>query len=137
MIRITPTLSLNDDEVSFTFVRGGGPGGQNVNKLATTAQLRFDVANSPSLSEAVKRRLVRLAGSRMTTEGELLIDAHRHRTQQMNRDDALERLVELIARAATPPRPRKKTRPTKGSKLRRLDSKRQRSELKRGRQSPE
>ncbi|MEX0776402.1 MAG: alternative ribosome rescue aminoacyl-tRNA hydrolase ArfB [Phycisphaeraceae bacterium] len=130
MIRVTPTISLNDDEVRIDFVRSSGPGGQNVNKLSTAAQLRFDVVQSPSLSASVKRRLIALAGSRMTQAGELVIDARRSRSQTANRDDAIARLVELIARAAVPPKPRRKTKPTRGSRLRRLESKKQRGQAK-------
>ncbi len=130
-MRVTPEISIDDDELTIEFVRSSGPGGQNVNKVSTAAQLRFDVWTSRSLPDAVKPRLVALAGSRMTIAGVLIIDARRHRTQARNRQDALDRLAELIRQAAHVPRPRRKTRPTAGSRLRRLESKRRRAETKR------
>jgi len=133
MIRVTPTIALGDDELVFRFVRASGPGGQNVNKVATAVELRFDLAASPSLTEAVKARLARLAGRRLSGDGVLQIDARRHRTQEANRRDAVERLLELIRKAAVPPRPRRPTKPTLGSKVRRLDSKRRRATVKRTR----
>ena len=116
MIRINDTISIDDGEISESFIRSSGPGGQNVNKLATAVQLRFDVRHSPSLSHEVRARLERLAGKRLTRDGILVITAQRHRTQERNRDDALERLVELIRAAAVRPTPRRPTRPTLGSK---------------------
>ena len=133
MIRITRTISIDESEITETFVRSSGPGGQNVNKVATAVQLRFDVAHSPSLPEDVRERLTRLAGRRMTEDGELVIDARRYRTQARNREDALDRLIGLIKRAAVRPRKRRPTKPSASSKQRRLDSKRQRSETKRRR----
>ena len=133
MIEITASLSLDEAEVRFEAIRASGPGGQHVNKVATAVQLRFDVAGSPSLPEDVRERLLRIAGRRVTAEGELILEARRHRSQERNRRDALERLVALIARAAEPPKPRKKTRPTKASKARRLDEKSRRSSIKKGR----
>ena len=130
-ITITPALSLEPAEIATSFIRASGPGGQNVNKVATAAQLRFDLRNSPSLSEPVKARAVRLAGSRLTQAGEIVITADRHRTQALNRDDALARLVALLAEAAVPPKPRRKTKPTLGSKLRRLEGKVERGGIKR------
>ena len=133
MIPITPTLSIDESELAESFVRASGPGGQNVNKVASAVQLRFDVRHSPSLPEDVRHRLMRLAGHRLTLEGVLVITAQQHRTQEANRRDALDRLVELIRRAAVPPVPRKPTKPTAASRRRRLDTKRRRSALKRTR----
>ncbi len=131
MIRITPYIIIQDREIKETFVRASGPGGQNVNKVSTAVQLRFDVLGSPSLPEDVKQRLVRLAGKRMTEVGVLVIDARRFRTQERNRQDARDRLAELVRAAARKPRIRKPTRPTAAAKERRMDAKRQRSEIKR------
>jgi len=117
-------------DLSMRAVRSSGPGGQNVNKLATAVQLRFDVRYSPSLSHEVRARLERLAGKRLTRDGVLVITAQRHRTQERNRDDALERLVELIRAAAVRPTPRRPTRPTLGSKVRRLEGKKRRAGVK-------
>jgi ribosome-associated protein len=130
-ITITPTLSLDAAEVAITYIRASGPGGQNVNKVASAAQLRFDLMGSPSLPGPVKARAAGLAGSRLTQAGEIVITADRHRTQSLNRDDAIARLVELLAAAAVPPKPRRKTRPTLGSKLRRLEGKLKRGGVKR------
>ncbi len=126
-IRITPNISIADDEVTFEFVRSPGPGGQNVNKVSTTAQLRFDVGASESLSDEVKQRLRTLAGRRMTADGVLVIQARRYRSQARNRDDALDRFVDLVRRAAARPKVRRKTKPTAASKQRRLETKRRRS----------
>lgn len=133
MIRITPQLAIDEREIGLQFIRASGPGGQNVNKVSSAVQLRFDVAQSPSLTEEVRARLKLLAGSRLTTEGELVIEAKRFRTQERNRQDAIARLVELIRRATEKPKPRVATRPTLASKKRRLESKKQRAEVKRGR----
>ena len=134
-IRITASIALAEDELDETFVRAPGPGGQNVNKLATAVQLRFDVARSPSLPEDVRARLVRLAGRRVTGEGVLVIEAHRFRTQNRNREDARARLFELIRAASVAPKVRRNTRPTAASRERRLQEKRARGEVKRGRRS--
>ncbi len=133
MIRITPYLALDEGEIKLQFIRASGPGGQNVNKVSSAVQLRFDAAHSPSLPEEVRARLMRLAGSRLTNEGEVVIEAKRFRTQERNRQDAIDRLVELIRRATEKPRPRVATRPTLASKKRRLEAKKQRGEVKRGR----
>ena len=135
MIRVTDTITLDEAELEESFVRASGPGGQNVNKLSTAVQLRFDVRRSPSLPNDVAIRLMKAAGSRLTLDGVIVITAQRHRTQERNRADARERLVELIREAATPPKPRRATKPTKASKLRRLESKKRRSGVKNLRQS--
>ena len=131
MIHITRTIEIDESEIQEYFIRASGPGGQNVNKVATTVQLRFDVANSRSLPEEVRKRLISLAGNRITEDGILIIDARRFRTQGRNREDATERLVELIRNAAQRPKIRRKTRPTLASKMRRLKSKRHDAESKR------
>ncbi len=130
MISITPTLNLDENEIEYEFVRAGGPGGQNVNKVATAVQLRFDVAGSPSLPDEVRARLRRLAGKRLTAEGVLIIEAQRFRSQERNREDALDRLVALIRRATEKPKSRRPTRPTAASRQERLESKRRHSRLK-------
>jgi ribosome-associated protein len=132
-LRITPGIEIDESEIEERFVQSSGPGGQNVNKVATAVQLRFDVAASPSLSQALKAKIATLAGRRMTAEGVLILDARRFRSQERNRADARERLAELIRRAATPVAKRIPTRPTLASKTRRLEGKKRRSETKRGR----
>ena len=133
MIPVTPWLSIDEAELSESFIRASGPGGQNVNKVETAVQLRFDVRNSPSLPDYVKEKLERLAGKRMTNEGVLIITAQRFRTQERNREDAVARLVELVRQATERPKPRRPTRPTLASKKRRLESKGRRAEIKKGR----
>jgi ribosome-associated protein len=130
MIQVTAGIAIDERELDERFVRAPGPGGQNVNKVATAVELRFDVAGSPALPEAVRLRLMRLAGRRLSAEGILTIDAHRFRTQERNRRDAVARLVALVQRAAVEPKPRKPTRPTRASKERRLESKAQRAHTK-------
>jgi ribosome-associated protein len=133
MIRVTDSLSIREEDIAESFIRGSGPGGQNVNKVATAVQLRFDLVGSPTLPDGVKDRLARLAGRRLTAEGILVITAQRHRTQEANRIDARERLLELIRRAAEIPKPRRPTRPTLASKRRRLEAKSRRGDIKRAR----
>jgi ribosome-associated protein len=135
MIPITPHISIEEREIDESFVRASGPGGQNVNKLSTAVQLRFDVRNSPSLPGDVRDRLTRLAGSRMTNDGVIVIIAQRHRTQVRNREDALDRLVELIRQAAVRPVKRRPTRPTKASRERRIEGKKRRGGIKNLRRS--
>jgi ribosome-associated protein len=135
MIHITPSLAIDEDEIQEDFIRTSGPGGQNVNKVATGVQLRFNVMDSPSLPEEVRNRLIRLAGRKITKDGILIIDARRFRTQEQNRRDALDRLIKLIRKASEEPRPRRKTKPSLASKERRLEIKRRRSETKRLRRS--
>ena len=130
MIPITPSLAIDEKEIAFDFIRSSGPGGQNVNKVATAVQLRFDVKQSPRLTEDVRKRLASLAGRRITNEGVLVIEAKRFRTREQNRQDALDRLVALIRKAAQKPKPRKKTKPTRASKERLLAAKRHRSRIK-------
>ncbi len=130
MLKITPEIAVSDDEIVLQFVRSSGPGGQHVNKVATAVQLRFDVARSPSLPDEVRTRLRSIAGRRLTEGGILVIDARRFRTQERNRQDAIERLVTLIRRAAQRPKPRKKTRPSAGARQRRLEEKRRRGDTK-------
>ena len=137
MIKINSALSLQSNEVAFDFIRASGPGGQNVNKVPTAVQLRFNVRNSPSLSEAVKDRLIRIAGKRVSSEGILIIDARRHRSQSKNREDALNRLKELIIKSLTLPKPRRKTKPTFASKEKRLRDKKARSRIKESRKPPD
>jgi ribosome-associated protein len=135
MIRITAKISIDEREIAESFVRASGPGGQNVNKLSTAVQLRFDVRHSPSLPPDVAERLERLAGSRLTRDGVLVIIAQRHRTQGRNREDALDRLIDLIRRASTPPVKRRPTKPTKASRERRIEGKKRRADVKKSRRA--
>jgi ribosome-associated protein len=130
MIEINSRISIGDDEIAMEFIRASGPGGQNVNKVSSAVQLRFDAGRSPSLPEDVRSRLMRLAGSRLTRDGIIVINAQDHRTQARNRAEALDRLVELIRRAAVAPRLRRATKPTKASRERRIETKKRRAGLK-------
>jgi ribosome-associated protein len=131
MIEITPSVQIGDEEIELVFIRSPGPGGQNVNKVSSAVQLRFNVQGSASIPLDLKQRLIKLAGRRLTSEGVLIIEARQYRSQERNRQAALERLVRLIQQACEPPKPRHKTKPTRASTLRRLESKRKRGEIKR------
>ena len=130
MIRVTARLSIEENELEESFIRASGPGGQNVNKVSSAVQLRFDVRRSPSLPDAVRARLEKLAGSRLTLDGVLILTAQAHRSQERNRQDARDRLIALIRQAAVAPIPRRPTKPTLGSKLRRLEAMGVRSTIK-------
>ncbi len=135
MIEVSPTVKIDESEITLEFIRASGPGGQNVNKVASSVQLRFDILDSPSLEASVKHRLIRLAGSRVTEDGVLIIQARRYRTQEQNRDDAIQRLVSLVQEALVPPKARKKTRPSLASKAARVEEKKKRGQIKRIRRS--
>lgn len=135
-LKVTPDLTIDESELQETFVRASGPGGQNINKVSTAVQLRFDVEHSPSLPEPVRARLRRMAASHINAEGMLIINARRYRTQERNRQDARERLISLIRRAAISPKERKATRPSRAAHEQRLEAKRQRGLLKKLRRPP-
>ena len=130
MIKITDDIAIGEEEINFKFVRSSGPGGQNVNKVSTAVQLRFNVVGSPTLPADIRSRVIVLAGNRITEEGVLVIDAHQYSSQEHNRQAAIDRLVDLIKEASIPPKVRRKTKPSAKSKKRRLESKRRRGEIK-------
>ena len=131
MIEITPRISLDESEIRESFIRASGPGGQNVNKVSSAVELRFDAKNSPNLPDGVRERLMKLAGRKLTLAGEIVITAQSHRSQELNRADALEKLSDLIRRATIVPKARRATKPTKSSKVKRMDGKAKRGEVKR------
>ena len=135
-LRISPTLSIDEAELEESFIASAGPGGQNVNKVATAVQLRFDVLRSPSLPDPVRLRLIALSGSRLTKDGVLVLTGRQYRTQERNRADVRERLVELVRDAMVVKKPRRPTRPTRASKERRLEGKKSRGDIKKGRGRP-
>jgi len=131
VIQITPSIQLNDDEIELVFIRSPGPGGQNVNKVSSAVQLRFNLLASPSIPPEMKQHLIRLAGKRLNSDGVLIIEARQYRSQERNRQAAFERLGRLIQQASQPPKARRKTKPPRAANLRRLESKRKRSAIKR------
>lgn len=137
MIQITPAIQIDEDEIEFDFIRSSGPGGQNVNKVSSAVQLRFDIRASASIPPEVKARLVNLSGRRLTSQGVLVIEARQYRSQERNRQASVQRLVRLLQQALEPPKPRHKTKPTHAARLRRLETKRKRSEIKRLRRGDE
>ena len=137
MVQITDTIQIDERELQLEYVRASGPGGQNVNKVATAVQLRFDIANSPSLASSIKGRLIRLSGKRVNADGVLVIESKRFRTQEANRADAIQKFIELVQKAAIPPKPRHKTKPTAASKEKRLKKKKRKADIKKTRQSRE
>ena len=136
MLEITPSFFIDERELQFDFIRAAGPGGQNVNKTATAVQLRFDITTSPLLASDTKGRLIQLSGKRVNTEGVLIIEAKRFRTQEQNREDAIQRFVELVRKALVKPKPRKKTKPSAASKEKRLKAKKVKGATKRLRHMP-
>lgn len=134
MIKITNQVRIDESELAFSFIRASGPGGQNINKVATAVQLRFNVPHSASLAEDVKTRLIRLAGRRMTIDGDLLIEAKRHRTQEQNKEDAVERLTKLVQRALLKPKKRFRTQPSRSAREKRLKEKKIKGAIKKNRQ---
>ncbi|MCB9247936.1 MAG: aminoacyl-tRNA hydrolase [Ignavibacteriales bacterium] len=135
MIKITPNIQINSDDLRFAFIRSSGPGGQNVNKVATAVQLKFDVVNNNDLPEEIKEKLIKLAGKKITTSGILIIEAKRFRTQEKNKQDAIGRLIKLIQKAAVKEKPRKKTKPTYAASEKRIETKKIRSQLKKQRKN--
>ena len=134
MLQITPSLHIDENELQFEYIRASGPGGQNVNKVATAVQLRFDIDTS-SLPDDIKQRLIKLAGNKVTSQGILIIEAKRFRTQEKNREDATRRLMDLVRRSTVKPKTRNKTIPTKASREKRLKEKKQRGNIKKNRQN--
>lgn len=133
MLEITPSFHFDERELQFDYIRASGPGGQNVNKVATAVQLRFDVVNSSALASDVKGRLIRLAGKRVNADGVLVIESRRFRTQEANREDAVQKFADLLRRSLVPPKPRRKTKPTAASREKRLQEKKRKGEVKRTR----